>query len=179
MQFSQEKKDLPDGYGQETIDNIQFTVVPFKAIEALRLKSVIMKILIPSIGQLFGGIDKLNNKKNSFQDIEIDGDMITKALERLFSELEEDQFISLIERFLKNTICVAKIGDKNTSIQLDSEDGINQVFQGKLFTIYKVIVLVLRVNYPDFFGLVEGIGSRLQTVLGNYLNQNEEKNSEE
>lgn len=178
MNLDQEKKGLPKGYGQKTIDGIQFTVAPFKAIEAIRLKTVLMKLFVPSLGQLFGGIGDMK-KGQKFQDINLDGDVITKAIDKIFSELGEDEFIELIERFLKNTVCIAKVDGKDYPVQLDSEDGINTVFQGKTFTIYKVILLVLKVNYPDFFGQMEGIGFQLQTVLGNYLNQNGQENSNE
>jgi hypothetical protein len=40
------------------------------------------------------------------------------------------------------------------------------VFLGRLFSIYPLIIFVLKVNYPDFFGkVVSGIGRRIRTTL--------------
>lgn len=171
MNLNQEKGKLPAGYLQKTIDNIKFTVQPFTAIEALRLKSVLFQKLIPSLGQILGGLGEIDKNKG-IEDINLDGNSITNALDKLFSELTEEDFISLIKRFLTNTIAEAKVGDKNQAIQINSEDAINAVFQGKLFTIYKVIVLVLEANYPDFFALMGGIGGQLKTVLSGYVKEN-------
>jgi hypothetical protein len=39
------------------------------------------------------------------------------------------------------------------------------VFLGKLFSIYELMIFVLKVNYPDFFDkVVKGIGQRIQTI---------------
>jgi len=150
------------------IAGMEFAIHPFSAIEALKLKATLLKKLAPAAGHLFGSIDNIEKGKNLL-DNKINGDSIAQALESLFLELGEEEFLSLIKRFLKNTIAV--IPTKGT-IQLNTEQGINKIFQGKIFSIYPLIFEVLKVNYPDFFLMVGGFGNQLKTFIGKYTNEN-------
>ena len=162
---------IKNGIDQIKIDGMDFTIHPFTAIEALRLKSVIMKKIAPSIGHILGNIDTSNNNTSTDR-IKIDGTMFANAIESFFSDLNEDDFLSLILRFLKNTVCIYKSPDsKMQVIELNSENGINTVFKGKIMSIYKLIFQVLKVNYPDFFVAMESIGNQLKTVIGDQLNE--------
>jgi hypothetical protein len=137
------------------INGLKFIVSPFPAVKALKLKVHLLKIIGPAFGQLLGSV------KNIKAETEINGESLGGALELLFSSLTEDEFIDILKTLLANTSCEVK-GDKGTVLIPFTEDKFNTaldlVFQGKLFTIYSVIGFVLEVNYPDFFGQMEGIG---------------------
>ena len=152
------------------IAGMEFAIHPFSAIEALRLKTTLLKKLAPAAGHLIGSIDNIEKGKELL-DNKIDSNGIAKALESLFSELGEEEFLTLIRRFLKNTIVVMP---SEGTIQLNTDAGINKVFQGKIFSIYPLIFEVLKVNYPDFFLMAEGFGSQLKTFIGKYTNENTE-----
>jgi hypothetical protein len=148
------------------IDGVTFQVAPFMAIEGLRLKAHLVRVFGPAIGELLGGIGGQN--VGSIADISLDGDGIAKGLERLLEQLDEVKFIELVKRLLANVIAIWPEGGKGRSIAFatDFETALQLVFIGKLFSIYPLILLELKVNYPDFFDkVVSGIGRRMRVTL--------------
>lgn len=157
------------------IDGISFKVRPFPAIEALQLKAYLLKTFGPAFGRAIGGLES-----SAGADLKINGAEISGAIQTLFSQLSESDFVALIQRMLKEVAC--EIPDQSGKMVLvnmseDFSAKLDIVFQGKLFTIYPVILFVLEVNFPDFFGKVGGIGRRLQTMLSKKDAQNAEVSS--
>ena len=126
-----------------------YQVTPFMAIEGLRLKAYLVKLVGPALGELAGNVDDL--------DSEINSNSISKVIEKLTEALDENSFIALIKRLLQNVIVnwVDEEGGKHAvAFARDFETSLNVVFQGELFSIYPVLAFVLEVNYPDFFGKI-------------------------
>jgi hypothetical protein len=148
------------------IDGVTFQVAPFMAVEGLRLKAHLVRTFGPALGELLGGID--GQKTGSIADISLGGDGIAKGLKKLLEQLDEDKFIDLVKRLLNNVIAIWPEGGKSRSISFgqDFETAMQLVFLGKLFSIYPLIIFVLKVNYPDFFGkVVKDIGRRMRTTF--------------
>jgi hypothetical protein len=148
------------------IDGITFQVAPFMAVQGLRLKAHLVRIFGPALGELLGGID--GQKVGSIADIGLGGDGIARGLEKLLEQLDEDKFIDLVKRLLNNVIAVWPESGKSRSIAFgtDFDTAMQLVFLGKLFSIYPLIIFVLKVNYPDFFDkAASGIGQRIRKTL--------------
>jgi len=148
------------------IDGVSFQVAPFMAVEGLRLKAHLVCTFGPAIGELLGGID--GNKVKSVLDMNPSSVSFSNGLEKLFQKLDEDSFITLLKRLFANVIANWTEEGKPRSIAFgtDFDTAMQLVFLGKLFSIYELIVFVLKVNYPDFFSkVVSGIGKRIQQTL--------------
>jgi hypothetical protein len=148
------------------INGVTFQVAPFMAVEGLRLKAHLIRTFGPALGELLGGID--GKKVGSIADISLGGDGFARGLEKLLEQLTEDNFEALVKRLLANVIAIWPEGGKSRSISFgqDFETAMQLVFLGRLFSIYELIIFVLKVNYPDFFGkVVSGIGRRIKATL--------------
>jgi hypothetical protein len=148
------------------IDGVTFQAAPFMAVEGLRLKAHLVRTFGPALGELLGGINTA--KAGGISDINIGGDGFAKGIERLLEQLDEDRFEALVKRLLKNVIATWMEDGRSRSISFgqDFETAMQLVFLGRLFSIYELIIFVLKVNYPDFFGrVVSGIGRRIKTTL--------------
>ena len=147
---------------EKVIDGITFTVAPFPAIEALRLKSYLMKTLGPALAE---AVDVFKGAGNAEADIS--GESLSGVVEKLTASLDEENFVKLVQRMFRYVTAkgsedgkpvVAMFGD-------NFEANFNKIFGGRLFSIYPVMLLVLEANYPDFFGKVAGnIGSLTQRI---------------
>lgn len=125
-----------------------YQVAPFMAVEGLRLKAYLLKVLGPALGEL------MNVTGSSGADTEINGEVVGKMIEKVTETLDEDTFIALIKRLMQNVICNWKDEEGNSkaiAFSTDFNTAMNAVFQGELFSIYPVLGFVLEVNYPDFF----------------------------
>jgi hypothetical protein len=148
------------------IEGVTFQVAPFMAVEGLRLKAHLVRTFGPAFGELLGGID--GQKIGSIGDISLGSDGIARALEKLLEQLDEDKFEALVKRLLINVIAIWPEGGKSRSVSFgqDFEAAMQLVFLGRLFSIYELIIFVLKVNYPDFFSkVVSGIGRRMRATL--------------
>ena len=151
----------------KNIDGIEFTVAPFPAIEALRLKSYLLKTLGPAMAE---AIDLFRAAGGDI-DSNLSGDSLCGVVEKLTSSLDEDSFVALIKRMFQFVSCKGTDeGGKPLVAQFGGasfEDGFNRVFPGRLFSIYPVMLLVLEANYPDFFGKMAanfgGLTARIST----------------
>ena len=154
------------------IDEIEFSVAPFMAVEALRLKAYLLRTFGPALGQMVGTLKNVLKAGGGLaSDVQIDGVALSRTIETLTTQLDEDTFVKLIKRMFANL--VAKGKDKKTgkgfARQFDDahfDASLNDVFQGRLFTIYPVLLLVLEANYPDFFEkTVRSIGRLTKETL--------------
>jgi hypothetical protein len=171
---------------EKVIDGITFSVVPFKALEALRLKSFLLKKFGPSLGQALGSMGNGIPTDGSLLDIKIDGAALSLAIEKLMEQLEEAQFIDLIKRMFRNvTASLVKEGKELQFNFIDAtfETAMDVVFSGRLFSIYPVMLLVLEANFPDFFSSlapeIAGIGRKIMTTVSSgQAGQNSTEESE-
>jgi hypothetical protein len=154
---------------EKEIDGIHFSVAPFRAIEALKLKSFLLKKFGPALGQALGVLKDGIPESGDIGELKLDGTAISQAIEKLMEQLGEHEFIDLIKRMFGNvTANLVKDGEplQFSFSAIQFETSMDMVFKGRLFSIYPVIVLVLEANYPDFFGkLAPGIGSRIKGMI--------------
>lgn len=149
------------------IDGVEFQIYPFSAIEALKLKAAFIKLIAPAFGQLVGD-SEMGEGSVRLENVKLEGKALSSALQMLCESLSEDEFEKLIRRFTRKVSCIyTDIDGKQKSGELQTDQVFNTVFTKRLSLIYKLIGKVIQVNYPDFFGLIGGIGSRLKTVIGN------------
>jgi len=171
---------------EKTIDGIQFSVAPFPAIEALKLKAYLIGTFGPALGQMLGSFQSLLPKDNpgnlDIGNIKIDGDALARGIESLISHIDENQFIALIRRvFSRLTAKYQQEGKELSFVFSESyfDSSMDKVFSGRLFTVYPVIGLVLEENYPDFFEkTVRNIGSRIKRISGS-APESEDKTDEQ
>jgi hypothetical protein len=148
------------------IDGVTFQVAPFMAVEGLRLKACLVRTFGPALGAFLGGID--GKKVGGIGEVSLGSGGIARGLEKLLERLDEDGFETMVRRLLANVIAVWPEGGKSRSIAFgnDFDTAMQLVFVGRLFSIYELILFVLKVNYPDFFSkVVSGIGRRMKITL--------------
>ena len=145
---------------EKVIDGLTFRVSPFPAVDALCLKSYLIKTLGPAFAEavdVFRGADS-----------EISGRSLCGVVEKLTSSLDEETFVSLVQRMFRYVTVNGKDADGKPVVAQFGDnfnEAFNRVFVGRLFSIYPVMLLVLEANYPDFFGKVAGnIGSLTQRI---------------
>jgi hypothetical protein len=149
------------------IGGIQFSVTPFPAIEAFKLKAYLIKKFAPAFSQILGIINGVPENGNIL-DIKFDGDVITKAVKELIIQLDENEFTEFLRRLLRNVCARINVDGKDLELYFTMErfeTSLDIVFSGNLFNVYPVLLFVLEANYPDFFGKAGGIGGKIQTML--------------
>jgi len=139
----------------------KFIIYPFNAQEAFRLQAVLLQKIGPALGELLGAID--------LQDIDIanakiNSNKIGSAIQTLFMNLGEDEYWNLLTRLLKSTECITT-GDKPEKLSLTNTENIDKVFRKHTFDIFELIINIIKVNYSDFFVMLEGIGSNIKTFI--------------
>lgn len=154
------------------IDGVEFSVAPFMAVEGLRLKAYLLRTFGPALGQMVGILKNvLTNSGKLAPDMQIDGTSLAKTIETLTTQLDEDSFVNLIKRMFANLVAKGKDqkSGKGFARQFDAahfDNSLNDVFSGRLFSIYPVLLLVLEANYPDFFEkTVRSIGKSIRETL--------------
>jgi hypothetical protein len=149
------------------IDGIPFSVTPFPAIEAFKLKSYLIKKFAPAFSQVLGMLNSIP-KNGNFLDIKFDSDIITKAVKELILQLDENDFMELLRRLMQNVCARTSVDGKALELYFTKdrfEASLDIIFSGNLFTVYPVLLFVLEANYPDFFKKAGGIGGKIQTML--------------
>jgi hypothetical protein len=155
----------------QKIDGIDFRVSPFSAIEAVRVQALLVRTIGPAVGRGIGAIENILGAAQDFGSLAIDGPGLAGAIAELADKLPEDQLLAILGRLLRGVqavvpdpttpgkMLVAEFANPDTF-----ENSFNLVFAGRTLTVYSVIVLVLKVNYPDFFQKVLS-GGLLGTIF--------------
>jgi hypothetical protein len=155
---------------EKVIDGITFIVTPFQAVEALKLKVFLLRKFAPSFGQALGTLKDGIPESGKIGDVKIDGTELSRALEKLMEQLEPDEFINLIMRMFQNVQARFVKDGKPVLLAFGKEQFVTSmdiVFQGRLFSVYPVLLLVLEANFPDFFGKTAGIiGEKIRKTFG-------------
>jgi len=129
----------------KTIDNRVVTVTQFPGRRALFFKTRLIKLIGPSVTQLFTG---------KGLDLNIDLVIVAKALDKLAENLKEDEYVKFVLELLQFTRLDGQ--EINDSV-FDNE------FAGNLLLMYKILWFTLEVNYGSFFGQ-SGIGKILSAI---------------
>lgn len=126
----QEERQFSDESG-----TIIATTTQLPALRSFRLLTRLGKLMGPAIGRLKG------------VGLKSDMSALLPALMSLFDNLEPDDVDSLTLQILEGT--VVEVGGRPTV--LSSTEGVNRVFGGRLFLMFKVMVFAIEVNFRDFF----------------------------
>ena len=130
---------------EKIIDEHNVMVTQFPGRRALFFKTRLIKLVGPSVAQLFTG---------KSLDINMDFSIVAKALDKLAENLKEDEYVKFVLDLLQCTRLDEKEINDST---FDNE------FAGNLLLMYKVLWFTLEVNYGSFFGQ-GGIGKILSAI---------------
>ncbi len=163
---------------KKTIGNNTFIVARYSAREALKITRILGGLMSPVISRILGGLNIQNlisKKKNlSDSDIKIDGDKIGEALEKMFNNLEEEDFMSLVDRLLQNTtVEINEKGKKKIFSFVNNNEAFDIAFQDNPLDVYKVLYFVLGINFPNFFSRIKNIGTQLTTIISGVADKTE------
>jgi hypothetical protein len=146
------------------IDGMDFKVTQFGAEEAFRIKRRLASIFVPLLSGLFANAET----GKEILDTKVDMKEMVTALTGALEALDEDAFIALIKRLLANTAVTLK-DDKGELMFTDFgtrfRETLDAAFIGNTFALYPLLFFVLKVNYPDFFKRVKGIGGLVKTLM--------------
>jgi hypothetical protein len=122
-------------------------VTPFVARKSLSILHKLSSKLGPAIGELVKGAD---TKEGLTLGSNFDLSVISPALEKLFTQLPEKEFMELVKDLLLST----RVGAFDVSVP----QNFDVVFSQKFLFLFKVLAFVVQVNFSDFFEDT-GIGS--------------------
>jgi hypothetical protein len=130
----------------ETIDGLEFTVVPFPALHALGLLARLMKSIGPALSAL-GNADESED--------------ISKIAPAL-AALSPSEAQSLALEILSGTFVWLDDGKGPRKFELGKKEKFDAVFNGRIRTMFKVLGLALRANFAGFTDGSESEPSALQ-----------------
>lgn len=132
----------------KVVDDKKYTFYYLKPSIATILFTKIIKIIGPSLLELFKHIDlKDENKNINLFDIDLSNIDIGKAGSLLFDKLDGNDLLRMITTLMEQVNCV---GVGNAAIYFD------QIFTGRIGHLRKVVTAALGVQYADFFGGKDG-----------------------
>lgn len=123
-------------FKEKTISDSTYRVNQFVGTTSFKMLVEVTKLLGPGLASL----PKLIPKDGS-SILDSDTNILGEAIQVMMGKLDPTANLDLIIRLLASTSC------DNSDINLQTFD---LVFQGKMLTLFKVIMFVLEVNYSDF-----------------------------
>lgn len=129
-----------------TIDGLEVTVQAWPARKAWKRQVTLGKIFRKSLTELGAAVESKQEGTS------VDLSRLGSALENVFDTLSEEKSEEVLLMLLS--------GVRVDNAELTSET-IDLLFQGKILTMYKIIALVLEVNYGSFLPK-GGIGNILK-----------------
>lgn len=160
---------------KEKIGGVTFQVTPFGAMEALKLKAWIVRLLAPTLAEVLKGSSSGDIKKASdVMNMDLANVDLAGSVEKLFEILDEDTLESLIKRlFSRTSVIIGGSGSKKKIFALGSaehfDSAFDAAFKQNLKNMYKAIFFVLKVNYPDFLAIF-GVSGDQETASSNEQN---------
>ncbi len=148
------------------IDGMNFTIQFFPARKGAALDSTTLKILSPLV-DMFKGATGL--------DSDIDFGNVAGAIKEILINLDGNMMDDYITRMVEYTIVDFNAdGAGARPVSLNKADIFDAVFAGKISTIYKLLLQIMKVNNFSFFGLLGGGGFNITGILQKV--QGKEKN---
>lgn len=126
---------------EEEIDGLRFVVVQFPAVYAFKLLARLAKSIGPAMTVLTGA------------DVSTELGTLAPQLADALRCLDPDDAERLMLELLRST--AVWVGDPLKKVELCDKARVDDVFTGRIMTMFKVLGLVLRVNFSDF---ARGIG---------------------
>lgn len=151
---------------ERVINGTNYSVSQFIPTEALKYQLVLTKLIGKPLAGFYstadlGAMKKMNegDGEPSFLDAGIDLEAGVSQLADAIDPEKHTQFIkNMLRHVTANGVSVAN--------QFDN------IFMGKIMDIYRVLLFVIEVNYPDFFSPIFGIVDKLQESEPNESQEN-------
>lgn len=134
-------------------------VTQFTGREGFKVKTKLLKLLIPSLGALAGAVPK----GSSVLDADISGEVVSRAMSAITDQLDEDDFLSFVLRMLQSTRVSVKDASGNRSMVVIRPEVFDIEFAGHFEIVYEILAFVLEVNYGSFFEM-GGIGTKIANI---------------
>jgi hypothetical protein len=155
---------------EKTINGVKFAAAPLTAIEGLKLKAFLVRSFGPALGEALGSFGNLLKDEKVNADMAIDGQGVARAIERMMMNLDPDQFIELLKKLFSNVTAQVKGPDGKDVlvgfIGAAFDASMELAFAQRTFSVYPVILLVLEVNFPDFFEKAgAAIGTKMKAIV--------------
>ena len=122
---------------EKEIDGLRFKTKQLPAMRAFKL----MARLVKAIGPAIGALAKLDPSTRV--------DAVTSELAGAFSTLDDQEAERLVPEILINTTVLTEDA-RGLSEKSLTKERIDEVFTGRLMTMFKVLGFALEVNYGDF-----------------------------
>lgn len=145
------------------IDGYTVRIVPLLGTHAVRLFAKVRKVLVPALimtisstkGMLSTRKDGEKFKTSDFLGADIDFTKISDAIAGISEHMTPDEELT----FFKEALATTFINEKCVA----DEAQFNDVFQGNVLLLYKILWATLEVNFGDFLSAV-GIGGMSQSA---------------
>lgn len=139
------------------VDGLSFTIAPFFAKEAIRIKVKLIGKILPILSSFADGVEGKQLDDFDLGSIKLSGNVLSRAFSVLSDTLSEDEIEALIDRLLSKTYY-------NDSAVTD-EGTFNILFMKNTMRVYKLIFEVIKFNYPDFLLMGERFGLKSETSI--------------
>lgn len=138
--------------GEDTIDGVRVLSQQLPAMRAMALASRLAKLF----GPLASGVKNVSvTNLGALMEGELSA--VAPVFGEFLSQLDDEAFMYLVRELLRETQAV---GSDGKLVTLRSDEAINDVFNGKLGTLIKVVVWVGRLNFASFTAaLPAGVGA--------------------
>ena len=145
---------MPQDPQTKEIDDLEFTIVPLDPFKANRL----LLDLGEALG-FAGGELKFGNIQKGVLNANVDGGSVARSIGELCHRIPRERF----EKMVKDIGVLTTVKGHGL---LDKQAKIDELFRGRLWTLYKWIAFALEVNYQDFFdGIISVTGVDPQKAL--------------
>lgn len=147
-----------------TIDDMDFQLQQLPAMTALKLDKKVIALITPALG----GVEKIS------LDTKIDFKLITRGIGDALSSLDDEAFEKLILSLLSTTVYVSNDGE--TPPGIIDKIKFDQIFGGKLKTVYRLVFEVMK--YNKFLPFELGVGGlEIKKILSSSEKTGKEKPS--
>jgi hypothetical protein len=136
---------------EKVIDGIPVEVTPFPVWRAFEIKLRLAKKFIPGIMAMAGAGDSV---------LDVNVSQFMTAIDGFLQTVEPSEFMRLVSELCEWVEVKNEKGEKRFLApgKEINESILNDLFCGKITTLYKILFFVLEVNYPDFFALGGRLG---------------------
>lgn len=115
-----------------TVDGLEFNLNPLPALKALKLDKKIIALLLPALSGI----------KGADLDAEIDLSLVMGAISESLDKLSDDE----TEKLFIDLLYGVQYLPSGAGVEDMDGSTVNKVFQGKLMTLYKLAMEVMKYN---------------------------------
>lgn len=123
---------------EQEIDGLTFKTVQFPAMYGFALLTRLAKCVGPALSAL-GSVGP-----------DVDAQTMAPAMRDALSSLDPDEAQRLVLEILKQTSVLIQDSVGGRRVEFTSKMSIDEVFSGRLKTLFKAVGFAIRVNFADF-----------------------------